>query len=651
LYKVTCKGTQNLSTNTQYIFKGCEASKRYVIIAVNFYGCYTNTKIAKIIDINKVKSKEKDVLKNAVDCTQIMKLCKNICNSKDSDYLCCLISQKYRATMIKENVIKIFENSFRDNWEMPALTDYMSDKTMTYGDLAKKIARLHVLFKQCNIKKGDKIALIGKNTSEWITVFMGTITYGAVVVPILQEFNPHDVQHIVNHSESVLLFSSDSIWDTIEMDNLKNIRAAISVDDMHLLAERDGENVGKNLRGLSRRFRTEYAHGFGKEQVKFPDVDNKEVMILNYTSGTTGFSKGVMITGNNVAGNMIFGIDSKLHFKGSRCLSFLPLAHAYGCAFDLLVPLAVGTHITLLGKIPSPKIIIKAMGEVKPDLIICVPLVLEKIYRKQIVPMITKGVMRWALAVPFLDNRIYGQIRKKLVDAFGGCFEQVIVGGAPLNREVEDFLYKIKFPFTVGYGMTECAPLVSYTHWKEFVPHSAGRLLPGIMECKILSDDPQNKPGEICVRGENVMKGYFKNTEATDRVLYDDGWLNTGDMGTIDPDGTLYIKGRSKTMILTASGQNVYPEEIEAKLNNMPFVMESLIVEREGKLVGLVYPDYESMDSVGVTRDQLPETMEHIRQDLNKLVAPYEQVSRIQLFANEFEKTPKRSIKRFLYTN
>lgn len=553
--------------------------------------------------------------------------------------------------MMKENFIKLYETSFRENWSLPALTDYTEEKTITYGELAKNIARLHILFRQCHIKKGDKIALIGKNTSSWITVFMATITYGATIVPVLQEFNPHDVQHIINHSEAVLLFSSRHIWEGLEMDNLKNIRAAISLDDMHLLSERDGETVGILLRGLTRRFRTAYNKGFDPNCVKYPEVDNDKVMILNYTSGTTGFSKGVMITGNNLAGNVVFGIDSKLHFKESRCLSFLPLAHAYGCAFDLLTPLAVGTHITLLGRIPSPKILVKAMGEIKPHLIICVPLVLEKIYRKQIVPMITKGVMRWALAVPFLDSKIYGQIRKKLVDSFGGCFEEVIVGGAPMNLEVAEFLHKIKFPFTVGYGMTECAPLVSYTHWKEYVLGSAGRLLPGIMKCKILSNDPQNIPGEICLKGENVMKGYFHNAEATDKVLYEDGWLHTGDMGTLDPDGTLYIKGRSKTMILTANGQNIYPEEIESKLNNMPFVMESLIVEREGKVVALVYPDYEAMDNVGVTRDELPATMEQIRQDLNKLLAPYEQVTKIQLFANEFEKTPKRSIKRFLYTN
>ena len=553
--------------------------------------------------------------------------------------------------MIEENIIKIYENSLKENWNLPALTDYTEKKTITYGDFAEKIAILHELYRRCNIKKGDKIALIGKNTSDWITVFMGTITYGAIIVPILQEFNPNDVQHIINHSGSVMLFASNYIWDNLDESALKNVRGVISLESGKLLAQRTGEKISGELDNLRKNFNALHKNVFNRNCLRFAEVDNSEVMIINYTSGTTGFSKGVMLTGNNIAGNVVFGMKQNLHYKGSRCLSFLPLAHAYGCAFDLLTPLAVGTHITLLGKIPSPMIIMKAMAEVKPSLIICVPLILEKIYRKQIVPMISKGMMRWALQIPLLDMTIYSKIRQKLVEAFGGCFEQVIVGGAPLNKEVEEFLYKIKFPFTVGYGMTECAPLVSYTHWKSFKLHSAGRVLPGIMEAKVISPDPKNIPGEIHLRGENVMKGYYKNTEATDKVLYDDGWLNTGDMGTIDEDGTIYIKGRSKTMILTSNGQNVYPEEIESKLNNMPYVMESLIVEREGKIVALVYPDYEKMDREGLTRDKLPEIMEENRKDLNKLLAPYEQVTKIQLNPNEFEKTPKRSIKRFLYTN
>ncbi|MBQ9217246.1 MAG: AMP-binding protein [Muribaculaceae bacterium] len=553
--------------------------------------------------------------------------------------------------MLKENTIKIFEKSFIDNWELPALSDYNEKTTMTYGDFARDIARVHLFYEQSGIKPGDKVALIGKNTPMWVTVYMATITYGAVIVPILQEFNPTDAQHIVNHSEAVLLFASKAIWESLDFDQLHRIRAVISLDSRQLLAEKPGETVSKVIYDLSRQFEERYKSGFYRNDIHYADVPGDQLMELNYTSGTTGFSKGVMLTGNNLCGNIVYGINSGLHYKGSRCLSFLPLAHAYGCAFDMLTPLAVGSHITLLGRIPSPKVLVKALGEIKPNLVICVPLILEKIYSKMIVPMISKGMLRWALAVPYLDRRIYSQIRKKLIEAFGGEFEEIIVGGAPFNAEVEEFLYKIKFPFTVGYGMTECGPLVSHTPWREFVLHSAGRVLPGLMECKILSDDPENVPGEICVRGENVMKGYFHNSEATDKVLHDDGWLHTGDMGTLSADGTVFIKGRLKTMLLGPSGQNIYPEEIEAKLNNMLYVSESLVVEREGKLVALVYPDYEAMDQLGVTRDQLPELMENIRAELNKLVAPYERIAKIQLIATEFEKTPKRSIKRYLYSN
>lgn len=403
------------------------------------------------------------------------------------------------------------------------------------------------------------------------------------------------------------------------------------------------------MRNLTRKFRRRYPAGFTRDCVRYPKVSADDVAVINYTSGTTGFSKGVMLTYGNLVGNIIFGIKSRLHFSGSRCLSFLPLAHAYGCAFDMLVPLAVGTHITLFGRLPSPKLLQSALADVKPNLVICVPLILEKIYRKSIVPLINKRAMRWALVIPLLDTAIYAKIRRKLVEAFGGNFEEVIVGGAPLNREVEEFLNHIKFPFTVGYGMTECGPLVSYTPWRQFEPSSAGRVLSPIMETKVLSSDPENIPGEICVRGQNVMKGYYKNPDATEAVLDQDGWLHTGDMGTVSADGTIFIRGRYKTMILSASGQNIYPEEIEAKLNNMLYVAESLVVERGNGLTALVYPDYEAMDADGIAIQALPEVMEHIRQDLNKLVAPYEQIQRIQLIANEFEKTPKRSIKRYLY--
>lgn len=553
--------------------------------------------------------------------------------------------------MRQEKLLEIYAQSFKDNWELPALTNYITKDTISYGEFAKTIARYHILFKECGIKQGDKIALLGKNTPSWIQIFFATITYGAVIVPVLNEFNPQDAQHIVNHSDSVLLFVNKSIWESIEFDNLPKIKAAFSLDNNDLLAESEESDgsVINAMRNLSSLFNAQYPNGFRREDIAYPDVDSNALAVINYTSGTTGFSKGVMLSYNNLCGNVIYGLNANLHFRGSRCVSFLPLAHAYGCAFDMLVPLAIGTHVTLLGKLPSPKILVKAMSEIRPNLVICVPLILEKIYRKQIVPMITKQTIRWALAIPFIDTAIYSQIRKKLIEAFGGNFEEVIVGGAPLNKEVEDFLHKIKFPFTVGYGMTECGPLISHTPWREFIPTSSGRTLPGIMESKILSEDPENIPGEICVRGENRMQGYYKNQEATNLVLDDEGWLHTGDMGTRSADGTIFIKGRSKTMILSSNGQNIYPEEIESKLNNMPYVSESLVVERNSRLVALVYPDYEAMDANGIGAYQLRDIMEQVRKDLNKLVAPYEKIDKIQLIANEFEKTPKRSIKRYLY--
>lgn len=548
------------------------------------------------------------------------------------------------------NFIKIYEQSFVDNWNLPALTDYVSGKCITYGELASDIALAHLLFKSLGVKPGDRIALCGKDSSEWVKIYMATVTYGAVIVPILSDFNPLDITHIVNHSEANLLFISEHIWEHIEPESLLKVRGVIGLESHKLLYERSGEELARETRLLHRRFRARYRDGFRCPDVKYIDRPNTELVEINYTSGTTGFSKGVMLTGENLAGNVCFGINSGLHYRSSRALAFLPMAHAYGCAFDMLTPLAVGSHITILGKTPSPRVLLKALAEVKPNLVICVPLILEKIYKNQILPLISKGTMRWTLAIPFLDTYIYSKIRKKLVDAFGGCFEEVIVGGAPLNHEVEDFLHKIKFPFTVGYGMTECGPLISYTPWREFQVGSSGRTLP-IMETMVLSDNPEITPGEICVRGVNVMKGYYKNNKATDMVLTKDGWLKTGDMGTRSADGTLFLRGRSKTMILSASGQNIYPEEIEAKLNNMPFVAESLIVERDGKLVALVYPEYESVDRIGISPTELSDSMDNVLKELNSIVAPYERISRIILMPTEFEKTPKRSIKRFLYQN
>lgn len=553
--------------------------------------------------------------------------------------------------MTTENLLQIFASSFRQNWELPALTDFSSGATMTYADLARRIAATHLLFKECGVKRGDKIAVMGKNSFSWVVVYMATLTYGAVVVPVLHDFNVQDAQHIINHSDSVMLFINESIFDNMEFEKIPQVKAVLSLDRRAVLAEHPVTNraAEKFLARLPEKMRKKYPHGFTTADIDYPDIDEGELAEINYTSGTTGFSKGVMLTLGNLGGNVRFGVRSRLHFRGSRALSFLPLAHAYGCAFDMLTPLAVGTHVTILGKLPTPKLLLKAFAEVKPNLIICVPLILEKIYRNKLRPIIEKPAIRRALKIPGLKTVIFRKIRNQLVEAFGGEFEEVIVGGAPLNREVEEFLHRIKFPFTVGYGMTECGPLISYTPWRQFLVSSSGRTLPS-MESKIAdSTDPERIPGEICVRGENVMRGYFKNPEATEAVLDAEGWLHTGDMGTISHDRTIFIRGRYKTMILGASGQNIYPEEIEAKLNNMPYVSESLVVERGKHLMALVYPDYEAMDRDGVANEKLPELMEEVRADLNKLVAPYERIDRIQLIANEFEKTPKRSIKRYLY--
>ena len=553
--------------------------------------------------------------------------------------------------MIQENFIKIYEASFKKNWDLPALTDYGKGVTFSYGDMACEIARIHLLFEDCQIRRGDRIALIGKDSARWCIVYMAVVTYGAIVVPILQDFSPNDVHHIINHSESVFLFVSDRIWDTLEEEMIADVRGVFSLSDFRCLHQRDGESIQKFLKGMDERMAERYPNGFGPEHIRYAELDNDKVVLINYTSGTSGFSKGVMLTGNNLAGNVMFGVNSGIICHADRVLCFLPLAHAYSCAFNFLAELAVGAHIFLLGKTPSPKILLKAFEEVKPNLILTVPLILEKIYKKMILPQINRMTMRVALNIPLLDSRIYAQIRKKLVDAFGGRFREVIVGGAAMNDEVTDFLYKIKFPFTIGYGMTECGPLISYAPHAEFVPGSCGRILDGIMQVRIDSSDPLHVVGEIQVKGENVMKGYFKNEEATREAFTDDGWLRTGDLGTIDADERIYIRGRSKTMILGPSGQNIYPEEIEAKLNNLPFVMESLVIQKNGKLVGLVYPDYDMVDSTGVSHSDLPIIMERNRAELNKLLAPYEAVSSLQLYPTEFEKTPKKSIKRYLYSN
>ena len=553
--------------------------------------------------------------------------------------------------MIKENFIKLFENSFKENWDLPCYTDYGENRTYTYGQVAEQIAKVHLVFQHCSLRRGERVALIGKNTSHWCIAYLATVTYGAIIVPILQDFKPNDVQHIVNHSEATFLFVSDNIWENLEQEAMEDLRAVFSLSDFRCLHQRDGETIQKFIGALPQTMQQTYPKGFRKEDIIYTELSNEKIMEINYTSGTTGFSKGVMLTGNNLAGNTVFGLKTRLLQRGENDLSFLPLAHAYGCAFDFLVATAAGTHVTLLGKTPAPKILLKAFEEIKPNLIITVPLVLEKVYKNVILPLINKRQMKFALNIPLLNNQIYGQIRKRLIDALGGRFKEVIVGGAAMNPEVAAFFTKIKFHYNIGYGMTECAPLISYSWWEDFVPGSSGKILE-TMEVRIDSDDPYNEIGEIQVHGENVMKGYYKNDKATEEAFTEDGWLRTGDLGTIDHNNNIFIRGRSKTMILSSNGQNIFPEEIEAKLNNLPFVLESLIIERNKKLVALVYPDYTSLDGVGLnTPDNVKAIMDENLKTLNTLVGNYEQVQKIQLYPTEFEKTPKRSIKRFLYNS
>ncbi len=569
--------------------------------------------------------------------------------------------------MVKENLIELFADSFRKNWDLPGFSDYGENNTHTYADIARQIARLHILFEQCHIQRNDKIALIGRNSTNWAITYLATVTYGAIIVPILQDFHPNDVHHIANHSESKLLFTGDNIWENLEEEKLTHIKAVFSLRDFSCITllnqqnaasgdETAANDTAEQLKQdllqpahIAKLFQEKYPNGFSRECIRYADKPNSELASINYTSGTTGFSKGVMTTCNNLAGNITFGFRTKLVAPGYRIVCFLPLAHAYGCAFDFLASTCAGCHIHFIGKTPSPKVLLKAFAEVKPSVIFTVPLIIEKIYKKQILPLIAKPTVRWVLNIPLLNQTILGQIRKKLIDALGGEFSEIIIGGAPLNAEVEEFFHKMKFPFTVGYGMTECAPLISYANKNDFILKSCGRIL-DIMEVKIKDPDPTTGAGEICVRGENVMEGYYKNPEATAQAFDEEGWLRTGDLGTVDQQGNIFIRGRAKTMILSANGQNIYPEEIESRLNNMPYIMESLVIESQGKLVALVYPDYEAVDSQHLTQEQLEEKMEENRQAANSMAANYEKITKIQLYPHEFEKTPKKSIKRYLYT-
>ena len=551
-------------------------------------------------------------------------------------------------TKPEENLIKIYENSFRKNWDLEAVTDFGTSVTLTYGQMAERIAYLHLLFERVGIQEGDRIAVMGKNNSHWVTTYLAAVTYGAVIVPILQDFKANDAIHIINHSESKLLFITDQIWENIDVDQVPDLQAVISLNTMDLIVAGLPKTQAVDKMTIEEMFAEKYPNGFTKDDVQYIERSNAELASINYTSGTTGFSKGVMTPMNALAGNIVFGLTTKLVYPGCRHVAFLPLAHAYGCAFDFLACLAAGGHSYLIGRTPSPKILMKAFAEVKPTVILSVPLILEKIYKKMIQPQISKKPVSWVLKMPLLDKVVLNKIRETLMNAFGGEFSQIIIGGAPLNAEVEAFLKRIKFPVTVGYGMTETAPLISFTPWTEFRSQSCGQVLKGLMDARIAHPDADGV-GEIQVRGENVMAGYYKNEQATAESFTKDGWLRTGDLGVIDEDGFIYIKGRCKTMLLGPSGQNIYPEEIEAKINNMPYVLESLVLQKDTRLVALVCPDFEAVDADKLSQEQLEVVMEENRKLVNAELAAYEQINELRIYTHEFEKTPKKSIKRFLY--
>ncbi len=548
--------------------------------------------------------------------------------------------------MIETNFIQLYEISFRENWELPAITDLNESTSVTYGDFAEKIARLHILFEEMGITKKDKVALIGRNHTTWASVFMATITYGAVIVPILHDFHPDSMENIILHSDAKVIFIDRSTLKTLNTDKIS--QPIVIIPDWKLIIPETNET--NNLKAtIDEKFSVKYPEGFKPSDIVYPDVRNEAVICLNYTSGTTGFSKGVMLTANNYAGNVVFAERLNLLLRGESIVAFLPMAHAYGCAFDFLYALSAGVHIHLVGKNMSATILLDAFQKVKPKLIITVPLILEKIYQKKLEPLINKPVMKSVLKMPLLRRFVYGKIRRSLVASFGGNFREVIVGGAALSKDAEELLCRVKFPFTVGYGMTECAPLISYDSYRDFVPTSCGRVLEGIMEARIDSDEPTKEPGEVQVRGENVMEGYYKNPDATNAAFTEDGWLRTGDLGVMDNENRIYIKGRIKTMILGANGQNIYPEEIETRFNNMPFVEDSLIIKRKNRLVALVYPDFYEMEEKGVAFEDLDSIMNFNRMEVNKKLAMYEQIGYVELRKEEFEKTPKKSIKRFLY--
>lgn len=544
---------------------------------------------------------------------------------------------------------ELIEKSIIEHWDLDALTDYKG-KTLQYHDVARKIEKIHIMYEASGIKKGDKIAICGRNSSMWAVSFFATLTYGAVAVPILHEFTPEQIHNIVNHSEAKLLFVGDVIATEIDATKMPDLEGIIYLPDLSLSLSRT-EKLTYAREHLNEMFGRKYPKYFRQEHVKYyREQSPDELALINYTSGTTGRSKGVMIPYRAMWSNADFASNAlgKNLKSGDNIISILPMAHMYGMAFELIFEFITGAHIFYLTRMPSPAIIAQALADVKPTLMIAVPLIIEKIIRKRVFPKIQTSRMKLLLNTPVINKKVKEKICEQVVAAFGGNIYQVVIGGAALNREIETFLKEINFPFTVGYGATECAPIIGYSDWKEFVPTSCGK--PALhQEVRIDSIDPENVPGEIITRGPNVLLGYYKNEEATREVIDADGWFHTGDLGTMDAEQNIFIKGRSKNMLLGSNGQNIYPEEIEDKLNSMPLVSECLVVQREEKLIGLVFPDLEEAKELGLNDADLRNLMDESKKQLNEIMPAYYKLADIEIMEEEFVKTPKRSIKRYLY--
>lgn len=547
-----------------------------------------------------------------------------------------------------ETIITLIEESIKRNWEQPAMTD-LHGAGFQYRDIARKIAKLHLLYGRAGLQPGDKVAICGRNCSHWAVAFLATLTYGAVAVPILHEFKPDNIHHLVTHSDAKLLFTDHTIWENLDPDAMPGIRGVINIADYSLLMSRS-KRLDEARARLNLLFGETYPERFTPADVHYrqPEADT-DMAVINYTSGSTGFSKGVMLSYHNLWSNIRYCLDNIPYCKpGDGAICMLPLAHMFGLSIEMLHMLCHGCHIYYLTRTPSPRVILDAFATVRPKLIITVPLIIEKIIKTRVFPMLEKPMMKIMLHTPFIDSKLLARIKDKLTETFGGNLHQLIIGGAGLNKDVETFLRRIHFPFTIGYGMTECAPLICYASWDVQRPGSCGRVVDR-MEARIDSPDPVNVPGTLWVRGHNVMQGYYKNPEATAEAFDSDGWMNTGDICQMDADGFMYIRGRDKSMILGPSGQNIYPEEIEHKINNIPYVNESLVVDRDGKLVALIHPDFEAAQKEGIDAGALERQIDAGVKELNKDLPGYSQISSVSLRQEEFEKTPKRSIKRYLY--